>query len=532
MIKVLISEDEKRICKLIQNIIPWNELGFEIVDFAYSGTEAINKIQLYDPDVVITDIRMPGCTGIEMIEQVNSEKIKFIIISGYKYFEYAKSAIKYGVEDYILKPIDRNELINALVRIKKNYEVLHINIQKDIELKNSKEKIRNNLINNVLLNNNLVKDSNISKINEEFNLHFQKGSFKAIYLKILSEDNEGFNHKNIFNIFIKEFDNLFLDKTHDITNSLYKEGVILLINYRQVDENCMHESLNKFLNIIKKLIGKFQDLNFILTLGNTVTKINEIPSTIYNSINMIKYRVTYGVNTIIDISMTEPLGINGTSILSDKEIWDLKNIVESQNYKGFLSLIDNAFKKVDTKYHGNAIYFFKTLESINETILEVYKSIDVKDNFSEALISQYNRLINIENDRKVLVNKYKLFVVDQLKECNCGVNKKELALITKAKKYISYNYQNAITLEEVAEVVQISPAYLSTMFKKEMGVNFCDYIIELRIELSKEILKTTNLPIAEITEQIGYTDSRYFSKLFDKIVGIKPSKYRKLYNKG
>ena len=98
-----------------------------------------------------------------------------------------------------------------------------------------------------------------------------------------------------------------------------------------------------------------------------------------------------------------------------------------------------------------------------------------------------------------------------------------------AKQYIQNNYANQISLEEVADAINLSAAYLSNMFKKEMGMNFSDFLISCRIEAAKELLKTTDLPIADVASRVGYTDSRYFSKTFVKVVGLKPSTYRKLY---
>jgi two-component system response regulator YesN len=101
--------------------------------------------------------------------------------------------------------------------------------------------------------------------------------------------------------------------------------------------------------------------------------------------------------------------------------------------------------------------------------------------------------------------------------------------VRKAKQYINENYKRQITLEEVAEAIELSPAYLSTLFKKEIGINFSDYLISCRIEASKELLKNGNLPVNLIAEEVGYLDSKYYSKTFFKLVGLKPTEYRKLY---
>lgn len=108
MIKVLIADDEEKVCTLIYNLVNWNDFGMEVVAKAYNGLEALELISGLAPDAVITDIRMPGYDGIELISKAKeiNDRIEFIIISGYKHFEYAQSAIKYGVSDYLFNRND------------------------------------------------------------------------------------------------------------------------------------------------------------------------------------------------------------------------------------------------------------------------------------------------------------------------------------------------------------------------------------------------------------------------------------------
>ena len=136
MIKVVIADDEDRVCKLIQALINWEKMELELVGTASNGNAALDLIKEKHPDILITDIRMPGCNGLELIEQARAinPELHMIIISGYAHFEYAQTAIKYGVGDYLLKPINQKELMDTLEEMKalieekrKNKEEFEIN---------------------------------------------------------------------------------------------------------------------------------------------------------------------------------------------------------------------------------------------------------------------------------------------------------------------------------------------------------------------------------------------------------------------
>ena len=117
MLKIMIADDEDKICQLIYKLIDWSSMRMEVIGIAHNGIEALDLAKEYHPDIAITDIRMPGLDGLEFIEKAKEvdPNLEFIIISGYQQFEYAKKAIKYGVSDYLLKPIKKEELIGTLI---------------------------------------------------------------------------------------------------------------------------------------------------------------------------------------------------------------------------------------------------------------------------------------------------------------------------------------------------------------------------------------------------------------------------------
>lgn len=151
MLKVLIVDDEVKVCQLILHLVDWEVMNLEVVDILHDGQTALEYIIENKPDIVISDIRMPNCDGLEMIKQAKGAypDISFIIISGYSNFEYAQNAIHYGVQDYLLKPLRKEELVNTLIKIKeKHYNILEQQIEQNkwkSLAESSSEKVKNHL---------------------------------------------------------------------------------------------------------------------------------------------------------------------------------------------------------------------------------------------------------------------------------------------------------------------------------------------------------------------------------------------------
>ena len=191
-LKVLIADDEIKVCRLIQHLVDWDALEMDIIGFANDGKTAYENICEKKPDIVITDIRMPIYDGLELIRRAKetNPEINFIVISGYSQFEYAQQAIKYGVKDYLLKPLKKRELENSLIEIKESHESLikSARIRNELEsiIEASREHIRENFLMKTLQNsatNPLKADMSLEQLNEQYGCKFHKGFFTAVRVR-------------------------------------------------------------------------------------------------------------------------------------------------------------------------------------------------------------------------------------------------------------------------------------------------------------------------------------------------------------
>ena len=186
MIKVVIADDEERICRLIQALVDWEALGMQVVGTAANGLEALEVIEKEKPDILITDIRMPGCNGLELISKIReqSEDIRIIIISGYAQFEYAQTAMKYGVSEYLLKPINRQELQDTLVRL--GTEIARERQENEEEFVQGRKMDLNRLRGSFILDLLDEQDRIFTEemIREQYHMDIQSGFYQAFCMKM------------------------------------------------------------------------------------------------------------------------------------------------------------------------------------------------------------------------------------------------------------------------------------------------------------------------------------------------------------
>lgn len=184
MIKVVIADDEARICQLIKVLVDWDALGMEIAGIASNGIEALMMVRKERPDILITDIRMPGASGIDLIKQARSicPSICMIIISGYAHFEYAKTALAYGVKDYLLKPINQKELMASLQKVAAEIRLEQEQKEADASLAeertNDRKRLRNVLIQDLL--SGQVKASTEEEMEAQYHFSAKTGCVRRL----------------------------------------------------------------------------------------------------------------------------------------------------------------------------------------------------------------------------------------------------------------------------------------------------------------------------------------------------------------
>lgn len=532
MLKVIIVDDEKNICLMIQKMVDWEAKDMEVVAIANNGKEAFDYIRMYKPDIVITDIRMPGFDGLRLIKNTINEglDISYVIISGYKYFEYAHTALKLGVEHYLLKPIDRNELEGVLDKIsanRKNSE--SINEKLSNEVKESKKVIKRYFLTSIINQSELIKSMERIHLNEEEQLDFHGSKYLAFFVKIDFEKDFGWDLKSLVNIIEDIIEKEMQRLNIEYVNSPLHSGMITIVNY-DIEDKLIHRALESMIDRIRFELDKFNSFSVTIGVGKIKNDFSGVKESVEEAIYTIKCRSKYGLGNIRFFQELKYKDVSITDVLSEKEKRQFENAAEALDISKVHSLSEGIVETIKETVFYSPVIIYDVFESIADILIYVMK----KNGTNKDIISRFKNAIEKTSDavarEETLINGYLQAITSLFDETIQEKRNLNTLPIRQAKNYIRENFMKQISQEDVAEAIHLSSSYLSTLFKKEMGISFSDYLTSCRMEEAKKYLKKSDLSINEVAEKSGYTDSKYFSRIFIKNVGLKPSVYRKLYS--
>ncbi|WP_286156765.1 response regulator [Romboutsia ilealis] len=489
MYKVYLLDDEPFILEGLKYIVDWKDYGFEIVGFANNGEEGLKEILSMDIDLVITDIMMPKMTGLELIENlINSNyQTNFIVLSAFQEFEYAKKAISMGAQNYILKPIDTEELEKSIISIKSKL--------KEKENRNKDKEVVNN---SVLLKLITDKDyENIDYIKEKlkYNVEYRVG---IIELKNKDKD----IHK-------------VLKVIPDMKKYLYcienKSKAVFIIDGKSNDEY-----IEELTNIKNQIIDLIDDIVYI-SLGEIVKDLKDINISYECAKDISEYKIIYP-----DISwIKEYKEKNNKNIDIDIDFEDLKYLLINKDF-------DNASLFIESKFNQLKEDELNPKE-IKAKALEVF--LNVYNYINESKLIK-NLSIYLENViKKNTIDEIQFELISMIKFMHTKLDNTQESIspvIIKLLNHIEKNYQKDLNLKEISDSLNINSIYLGQLFQKEIGILFSDYINNFRINKAKDLLVNTSLKVSEIGELVGYYNKNYFYRKFKSIVGITPSEWRKL----
>ncbi len=537
MLKVLIADDEKMICSLISQLLDWNALGYEIVGMAYTGVDAYEMIRKEQPDVIISDIRMPGYDGIELIKRTKEAGIEaeFVMISGFKQFEYAQNAMKYGVKYYLLKPIEEDKLQEIAEEIKdailsrKQHD--HYRNQLELEIQETRDKMKKRFLTSMLFGEQESrKIADCNSINQEYSTSFKEGVFQAVFIKVDTDRGEEESIGSMIEKLEKYTDILGDVCEEHITTEMHS-GIITLVNYKFEQEALVRKKIEEMYEEIKKYIDRFEGFSVVLGVGRKMDHFLESNLCLKTAIDAIKYRIRISNTNIIYLEnyQFEPYDIDKIVTEGKKQAYLSK--VVSGDIRGAQECLAATLREI--RYSGGSyspILFFDILIAYVDLLTDYCKQQDLYSEEYERNLKKWNVSTDNIRSEKMLLAVTEELIRETLEYAAEEKKSKDIKPIREIKKYIEENYMEEISLGQLAELVDMNASYLSSVFKKETGMTYSEYLILCRVKQASRLLVETNLSIGEIAHQSGYQDARYFSKQFSKQVGLKPSEYRKLYS--
>lgn len=536
MFRVIIADDEKKVCQLIRMLIDWDKIGMEVVATAGDGTEVLERIKEHKPHLIISDIRMPGLNGLEMIEKAREldKELEFIIISGHRNFDYAQTAIKFGVNDYILKPVSKEELQVTLLRMRDKLQArvdtqLN-NRQIATDLEANKGRLRNSFPSMLLMNLIDRQRLQIETVNTEFNYNFKDGIFQVICLQFHHvKSAERAVHTALEGKGREWLYRLFHELTYDYACFFQNSTLFCLINYGKGNQTGVKRSIKTFVNdvILQDVILNLVDIT--VGMGRAVSNMDEIGDSYKKASYALRQRLLPGSTKVLEYEQKDSTGFSESREFTEfnKRLISSIEKLEWEQVRGEI----DGLRRILLEYPG--ITGHEILQMTKE-VLNVYlltlKDNNIQVSEGEKLLPEFNEnaedCVNIQE----LFGLLKKTLEDSMNQVLEDKKQASIRPIRIAKQYIENNFRNTVTLEEVSSQAGFNTSYFSTVFKKETGFTFLEYVTMLRMNECKRLLRETDKNIAVICEEIGYSDMKHFAKCFKKYTGLKPNEFRKLYS--
>ena len=494
MLRVVLADDENKVILLMQKLIDWEALGYEIAGTANDGLRALELVREKQPHLLITDVRMPGCDGIELIQRAKAlqPKLHFIVISGSRKFEYAQNALKYGVEDYLLKPLKQELLLDALL--------------------GTAERGTSFL--------------SAGQANGEYGFHFGSGTYAAAVIRVDVPDAESYQDgyrillRHALEIVRRESGLL----TEEFAASLGHAGIAVLLYLRAYHAVEVTQCFTKIRKEIENQRDLFWNVQATVCLGSRRDSLEQAGESMREALWLCRDRLCRP-QSWRDAALEMPdLARRYQMDASRKKSFQVA--AECLDEVRFVQELEESCRTVEAlpDLNGQMVedWFRQVLEAC---LYGMRQSGETEAPLEEEMDKRFWHCTDMAAVYRLLRQGIQA-EIQRLKEAKAL---REMRPITEAKHYIQQHYQEALRLEDVSTAVGFNATYFSTLFKKETGQNFMDYLTELRISKAKELLCGEELSVQDVAEQVGYRDLKYFSRLFKKLTGVSPSDYKKLY---
>ena len=525
MLRILLADDEIAVQNLERAMI--RSLGdeYQVADTASNGLEALEKINADPPDILVADIRMPGLNGLRLIEELKQThpSISMIVVSGYNDFSYVQQALRLGAEDYLLKPVSRKELQECFERIRHRRNDAALSENRIAHISRELESNRRSLYDRIMYD---LAVNRIAGAGDENPLSFSLtgGQYAALIVKVdpLSPDEESLStDDSITQVIIDKYLRYFHQKNIEVRSLCRGSFGYLLVccpgGTGQLRKEC--DDLGALIWNAKYQYGLFD-----LTLGvsSACSRFSGVPDAFGEAEKAMRMRLDFGCGKVIYFEDAPARFSQPSRPFSAQAEGQLKRLLSGDSRQDLETFIVSLFREVskDGKWrlydlasavYASAVSFFREDEGAE---LACPDASAIRERFENQ--GSYLRLQGALKEALLdLCDSYLAWQKDRVRRP-----------ISQIKEYINLHYMDNITLDELSEHVYLSSAYISSVFKKETGENFNDYLTHVRLDKAKELFRTTNATVKEAAEAVGYRDIRYFSKLFYKTYGVKPKDYK------
>ncbi|MBO2945698.1 response regulator transcription factor [Paenibacillus sp. F411] len=517
--RVILVDDEPIILRSLRAAIPWEELSMEVAGEAKNGEAALELVKQLQPHVLISDIRMPGLDGISLMKEVMQEqpKLFFIFISGYGEFEYAREALREGAFDYLLKPIDHEELAASLLRavaaLKKQEE--------NDRLLHSMQTL--SLLARERLFTELIEGSRSPLLQLQWLEHNELD--QSWYMAVLQLDRFekleaawSRDEKRLWLFAIRNILEEWFENSGGLTVFPFRSGEWLLIfpeRMKELQKQLGHE----LISLIKRHTKLSASVGFSLTASG-MQQLGEAYESATRALYQRFYTNGEGVycaeqNSRISTSAGSSYPKNLEASLLDR--------VRTLDQEGLRSGLQEVYAYLEAQ----GCLRPAAEQILVELSVVLYRQFKDMRTGQEWSLEELLQDIHASDSLKDMMSVLQITLARWMKDSAAEPSREDMhTVMEKARSYIQEHYQKDLSIEEVSEYSHLSISHFCTLFKQSSGYTFVEYLTLCRIEKAKHILRNTSVKVYQVAPLVGYQDPRYFTQVFKKVTGHTPTEYR------
>ncbi|MCJ8010435.1 response regulator [Paenibacillus sp. KQZ6P-2] len=516
MYSIFLVDDEHIELEMMRDFIRWEDMEIYVAGTAVNGKDALEKIKMIQPDIILTDVKMPLMNGIELATQVSEEFdwIKIVFLTGYDEFEYVKSALNVGAVGYILKPLDLGEIADVMDRVKKKCE--------EVRMKNKSIQVtKSNIVKELIYEKKPKRRENLTNSFNRLERSEQGVQFTLVLCSI--DPDHMLQHEIQLEDSItslEEFINQYcIENEVHVTVLSLKEGEWSLL----VDSNQLHANRTFWSGIAGAIRQHF---SFTVTMAvsekyDELTNVHLLYEQVKNITNE-RYYIGYG-NVIY-------AGDIDGKFQSDQ----MPPFLENKLFEAVMQFDQEQVESIIQEFFSNLVH------------LRIYQkhvcnwAIDMIDHLNEYISNDGTDIYALIVSRADLYHSiYECPIIAEVEAKIFHICKRTIELIMnrhtdkneklvhQVRTLIQHSYHDQITISSLSSQVYLSPNYLRSLFKENTGITIHDYITKVRLEKAKELLGDASLRVHDIAQKVGYESASYFCSLFLKSQGVTPNEYRK-----
>lgn len=534
MLSIVIADDETGIIELCKMLIEYPNAS--VIGEAHNGLELLDKIAELRPNTVITDISMPGMTGLELIEtaQKSYPNINFIVMSGFTDFEYVQSALRFGVWDYLLKPLQKAELNHILKKLDGHLEDVRQQAAMEenmrCNLQESLSMLREKYLRDVWLNGCPLPVPKVDGTRvlapEGFVMQcllFSVDSRFALQASDVSDASALVQKAE------RALENIAVLENHLCQEvcSISQEALIVnLLLYPRENASRQSEDL---LRKISDTLRRFNNQNGLVCLSGAASLLlpgapEDIPVLLEQAKTALKWRLERTDSVVIPYQAETALALERFPSLPTD---GLAEAVAAGQTEKLEELILSAWRKLKERPRVLGARF-RLLEEQIACLNRAFAGLDGAA--EQRLHISVEEILPGELEPEKLARRLSARARAVLTGYQEHFRRRESNTVLQAKQYVADHFAEDVSLNQVARHVCLSPAYFSTLFRTETGCGFVKYLQHVRVEHAKKLLKSSKMRVSDIARAVGYQDQKFFNKVFLSETSVTPSEYRKFHS--